>query len=62
MSYCMSDMELDYEEQIEYFKSEIKRLKKKCNRLIRENRELKNEIPSQTPDFLTFGEFLASRD
>lgn len=43
MSYNMLDMELDYQEQIEYLESEIKRLKAKCNRLIRENRELKGE-------------------
>lgn len=43
MSYNMLDMELDYKEQIEYLESEVKRLKVKCNRLIRENRELKGE-------------------
>lgn len=43
MSYNMLDMELDYQEQIEYLESEVKRLKAKCNRLIRENRELKGE-------------------
>lgn len=50
MSYTMLDMKLDYEEQIEYLESEIKRLKAKCNRLIRENRELKgdnNERPQE---------------
>lgn len=41
MSYNMIDMELDYEDQIKYLESEVKRLKAKCNRLIRENRTLK---------------------
>lgn len=63
MSYNMLDMELDYEDQIKYLESEVKRLKAKCNRLIRENRELKNNMSKQnTPDFMSFGEFLASRD
>lgn len=48
MSYTMLDMELDYQEQIEYLESEVKRLKAKCNRLIRENRELKNNMSKQT--------------
>lgn len=48
MSYNMLDMELDYEDQIKYFESEVKRLKAKCNRLIRENRELKNNMSKQT--------------
>lgn len=43
MSYTYLDMEFDYQDQIEYLESEVKRLKEKCNRLIRENRELKNE-------------------
>lgn len=63
MSYNMIDMELDCKEQIEYLESEVKRLKAKCNRLIRENRELRsNESKQNTPDFMSFGEFLASRD
>lgn len=50
MSYTMLDMELDYKEQIKCLESEVKRLKVKCNRLIRENRELKgdnNERPQE---------------
>lgn len=43
MSYNMPDMELDYEDQIKYLESEVKRLKAKCNRLIRENRGLKGD-------------------
>lgn len=43
MSYNMPDMELDYENQIKYLESEVKRLKVKCNRLIRENRGLKGD-------------------
>lgn len=31
MSYNMLDMELDYEDQIKYFESEVKRLKAKCS-------------------------------
>ena len=43
MSYNMPDMELDYENQIKYLEYEVKRLKAKCNRLIRENRGLKGD-------------------
>lgn len=43
MSYNMLDMELDYKDQIKYLESEVKKLKAKCDRLIRENRELKGD-------------------
>lgn len=50
MSYSTLDMELDYQEQIEYLESEVKRLKAKCNRLIRENRELKGDNNERTQE------------
>lgn len=56
MSYTALDMQLNYEEEIDQLNSEVKRLKAKCNRLIRENRELKNRSTSDEQYRNDFGD------
>lgn len=56
MSYTALDMQLNYEEEIDQLNSEVKRLKAKCNRLIRENRELKNKSTSDEQYGNDFGD------
>lgn len=58
MSYMFNTMNLtdEKEEQIAHLKSEVKRLKAKCNRLIRENRELKNRSTSDEQYGNDFGD------